>query len=141
MDKNKYVESINDYKRFKSDWDKEVADQYKKKVLEGDNDIVLIHRKCYTDLQKYHQELKDKATLEATAGANQELHDEVAATLHDTSMCQPLTQHIQVSQPVQYSQVQGTFTLFRNPLTLNANVAITAFQPTLELTPQVPWTV
>jgi hypothetical protein len=138
LEKHRYKVTTEDYKKFELEWDREVANWYKKKVLQGDDSVILIHRKHYCDLLDYHQQLKDQDALSETAG-NQDLVKDVLDTLRDTSQKQPHMQEVHVCGPVGYYQVNGTYTPFGNPLTLNPSVAATAFHPLQ--TQQVPWKV
>jgi hypothetical protein len=42
MQKHKYKDSTSNYKKFEVHWDAEVANSYKKKVLQGNNSVLLI---------------------------------------------------------------------------------------------------
>jgi hypothetical protein len=68
-----------------------VAKHYKKKVLEGENNVILIYQKCYTDLLEYNQELKDQQAMVETAGNNRDLSNGIANTLCETIIQQNTT--------------------------------------------------
>ena len=113
-------------------------------MLEGNDSVLMIYHKCYTDLQEYCQELKDKAALVAAATANKDLNEDLNTTLCKTSRQQLPTQAIRICRPVQYYQVAGTYTPFGNPLTLNSQVAVTAtlqMQPQPTQPPHTPWSI
>jgi hypothetical protein len=101
MEKNKYSLTTEGFKKFEADWDHEVADWYKKKVLQGDDSILLIHQKCYSDLQEYHQYLQDQKALAATA-ADQDLSDDLQKTLCKISQKHSWMQQVHAVNPVDY---------------------------------------
>ena len=77
--------ACNQHHYFANAWNLEVADQCKR-YIDGDDSVVLIRRKCATQLQKHYDTLQQKKrlALQSDLARDQELWQQMRATLTDT---------------------------------------------------------
>ena len=132
------------YKAFETAWNLEVAKRYRASVVDGDEDVVLIHRKSVIQLQahwKKTQELLGEAARmedEDAVGASANNRNQMNAVLRQSRDSVPRMPPVMMAQPIMYPEL-GT-AAFGNPLTFNASIARTAVAPAPQRNP-APWIV
>jgi len=107
-------------------WDVEVANQFKEKIAgDGDDRIVLIHRKSYVQLLQHWNRLEKHKAMAMRAAPNNPHHDSFTATLRRTRQQMVPTQQATNCEPITCPHGEAHF---GNPMVLNQTIAAAAVQ-------------
>jgi len=107
-------------------WDLEVANRFREKIAgNGDDTVVLIHRKTYVQLQQHYDKLEKHKSIASAAQPNNPCHDRLQHALRQTRREMPPTQEAihcaAIECPVGRPQ-------FGNPAVLNQGISAAAVQ-------------
>lgn len=105
-------------------WDLEVANRFKEKIAgNGDDSIVLIHRKSYVQLQQHWDWLEKHKAMASRAAPNNPYHENFTETLRRTRREMEPTQQATNCEPIVYRHGEAHF---GNPTALNQRIAAAA---------------
>jgi len=127
------------YRDFELAWNIEVAERYRKKMEDDNDDIVLINRKSYLQLQEHYDDILQSERMSRICDPNCNHLQQLNETMRETRQW-VTTPTGRVAERIQY-RVTGRPMPFGNPTTFNPSVtrhAVTAYNGTHQA---VPWTL
>lgn len=111
----------NGYHYFANAWNLEVAERYQRYVEGEDDNVILIRRKSFMQLQKHYDNLQQKKRLAMLSDSqrDQELRNQMRIEMRETRQEVPDLPQIQNAAPIQYPTNTNGTVPFGMPMALN----------------------